>query len=104
MKNSIKERLFGKLNLKEIENNPDFKEDSVREVIILPILEELGYGQENIVRSKTLRHPFLKIGTQKRPINLVPDYILKVENNFAWVLDAKAPDQKIINSDNVGQV
>jgi 16S rRNA G966 N2-methylase RsmD len=27
-----------------------------------------------------------------------------VENNFAWVLDAKAPDQKIINNDNVAQV
>lgn len=105
MKNIItKEKLFGKLDFKNLANDPDFKEDSVREVIILPIIKELGYTQENIVRSKTLQHPFLKIGSKKRPINLVPDYALKVENNFAWVLDAKAPNQKIINDDNVEQV
>lgn len=100
----IKQQLFGQLDFRTLTQNPDFKEDSVREVIILPILKELGYVQENIVRSKTLQHPFLKIGSKKRPITLVPDYILKVENNFAWVLDAKAPDQKIINNDNVAQV
>ncbi|MCX6267047.1 MAG: DNA methyltransferase [Bacteroidetes bacterium] len=99
-----KSNLFGNLDFRTIADNPDFKEDSVREVIILPILKALGYTQENIIRSKTLQHPFLKIGSKKRPINLVPDYALKVENNFAWVLDAKAPDQKIINDDNVEQV
>ncbi len=105
MKDKItKEKLFGQLDFKTIANDPDFKEDSVREVVILPIIKELGYTQENIVRSKTLQHPFLKIGSKKRPINLVPDYALKVENNFAWVLDAKAPSQKIINTDNVEQV
>ncbi|MBX7242126.1 MAG: type I restriction enzyme HsdR N-terminal domain-containing protein [Bacteroidia bacterium] len=104
MENITKEKLFGQLDFKKIANDPDFKEDSVREVIILPIIKELGYTQENIVRSKTLQHPFLKIGSKKRPINLVPDYALKVENNFAWVLDAKAPNQKIINDDNVEQV
>jgi DNA modification methylase len=96
--------LFGTINLQTITENPDFKEDSVREVIILPILKALGYSQDNIIRSKTLQHPFLKIGSKKRPINLVPDYVLKVENNFAWVLDAKAPNEKIINDDNVEQV
>jgi 16S rRNA G966 N2-methylase RsmD len=105
MKEKItREKLFGQVDFKKIANDPDFKEDSVREVIILPIIKELGYTQENIVRSKTLQHPFLKIGSKKRPINLVPDYALKVENNFAWVLDAKAPNQKIINDDNVEQV
>ena len=105
MDNKItREKLFGQLDFKVIRTDPDFKEDSVREVIILPILKELGYIQENIVRSKTLQHPFLKIGSKKRPINLIPDYTLKVENSFAWVLDAKAPNQKIINDDNVEQV
>jgi 16S rRNA G966 N2-methylase RsmD len=105
MKDKItREKLFGNLNFKTIATDPDFKEDSVREVIILPILKELGYIQDNIIRSKTLQHPFLKIGSKKRPINLIPDYALKVENNFVWVLDAKAPNQKIINDDNVEQV
>jgi len=95
---------FHELDFKTLSSDPHFKEDSVREVIILPILHALGYQQENIVRSKTLQHPFLKIGSKKRPIKLVPDYALKVENNFVWVLDAKAPTQKIIHDDNVEQV
>ncbi len=85
-------------------NSPDFKEDSVREVIILPLLQELGYIQKNIIRSKTLIHPFIKIGSKKRAIKLIPDYSLKVENNFAWVLDAKSPTEKVTNTDNVEQV
>lgn len=40
-----KEQLFGQLDLRAIDQDPDFKEDSVREVIILPILKELGYKQ-----------------------------------------------------------
>jgi DNA modification methylase len=98
------DNLFGNLNFQTLQENPDFKEDSVREVIILPILKALGYTETNIVRSKTLQHPFLKIGSKKRPINLIPDYVLKVENNFAWVLDAKAPNQNIKDGDNVEQV
>ncbi len=99
-----KEQLFGQLNFRTLSQNSDFKEDSVREVIILPILKQLGYVQQNIVRSKTLQHPFLKIGSKKRPINLIPDYSLKVEENYAWVLDAKAPNERISSGDNVEQV
>jgi tRNA G10 N-methylase Trm11 len=105
MERVTKESLFGQLNLGTLSQNPDFKEDSVREVIILPILKKLGYKQSDIVRSKTLEHPFLKIGSNKKiPIKLIPDYSLKVENNYAWVLDAKSPNEKIKDSDNVEQV
>ncbi|MDR2691635.1 MAG: type I restriction enzyme HsdR N-terminal domain-containing protein, partial [Dysgonamonadaceae bacterium] len=104
-KNKQKKGMFENIDFKEIAQNPDFKEDSVREVIVLPILKALGYTENNIVRSKTLEHPFLKIGSNKKiPIKLVPDYTLKVENNFAWVLDAKAPNKKIVNDENVEQV
>jgi hypothetical protein len=34
-------------------NSPDFKEDSVREILILPLLFALGYQNNQIVRSKT---------------------------------------------------
>jgi len=97
-------KLFGDISKEDISNNPDFHEDSVREVIILPILKELGYKSDSIVRSKSLQHPFLKIGSKKRPINLVPDYILKVENIYAWVLDAKSPNQKALDQDHIEQV
>lgn len=105
MRTIRKELLFGSVDFISLTQNPDFKEDSVREVIILPILKELGYKQENIVRSKTLKHPFLKIGSNKKiPIKLIPDYVMRIEDNYAWVLDAKAPDQNINDEDNIEQV
>lgn len=85
-------------------DSKDFKEDSVREELILPILKSLGYKTEQIVRSKSLQHPFLKIGSKKRPINLVPDYLLKVEENYAWVLDAKAPNEIITSGEHIEQI
>jgi len=98
-------QLFGNIDIQTVTQDPDFKEDSVREVIILPILKHLGYEQPNIIRSKSLQHPFLKVGSNKKiPIKLIPDYLLKIENNYAWVLDAKAPTQKITNNENVEQV
>jgi 16S rRNA G966 N2-methylase RsmD len=104
MKKITAGKLFNGLDIKAIIQNSDFKEDSVREMIILPILKELGYQGSNIVRSKSLKHPYLKIGSKKRPITLIPDYSLLVENNFAWILDAKAPNETISTGDNVEQV
>lgn len=76
--------LFGSIDFNKIQNDKDFKEDSVREEIIVPLLHELGYHRETIVRSKSLQHPFLKVGSNKRiPIKLIPDYSLKVEDNYA---------------------
>ncbi len=101
---NIKDNLFGDTDFKSILSDPDFKEDSVREVIILPILKTLGYNQPSIIRSKSLQHPFIKTGSTKKPVTLIPDYCLKVENNFAWVLDAKAPNEKVTDIDHIGQV
>jgi hypothetical protein len=56
---NIRENLFGNTDFKSILTDPDFKEDSVREVIILPLLKTLGYTQPNIVRSKSLEQPFM---------------------------------------------
>ena len=73
-----KQYLFGNIDFNSITQDSDFKEDSVREVIILPILKQLGYEQQNIVRSKSLAHPYLKVGSNKKiALKLVPDYILK---------------------------
>jgi DNA modification methylase len=100
----IRQKLFGNLDFEKITSNKDFKEADARAVIVDPILKELGFSHENILREKHLKSPYLKVGSKKRAVTLVPDYILKVENGFAWVLDAKAPNQKIINDDNVEQV
>ena len=85
----------------------DFKEDSVREELITPLLHALGYkshGDFQILRSKSLQNQFVMIGTHRHKVNIFPDYLLRVKNNYAWVLDAKRPDQKIVNSNNVQQV
>lgn len=88
-------------------DSPDFKEDSVREEIVMPVLKALQYsstGQNTIVRSKALLHPFLTIGSKKKPITLIPDYLLSARNNFVAVLDAKGPLEEIKSGDNVEQV
>ncbi|MBC8415629.1 MAG: hypothetical protein H8E11_04295, partial [Candidatus Cloacimonetes bacterium] len=57
-------------------DNPDFKEDSVREELISPLLKALHYdikGHARIIRSKSLSHPYVQIGSRKRNINIIPD-------------------------------
>src|ERR1017187_3974464 len=84
-----------------------FKEDSVREEIIHPLLLALGYaasGPNRIIRSKGLEHPFLTVGSKKKPITLIPDYLLTVDGNFTFVLDAKAPHEEVKTGHNVEQV
>ena len=71
---------FNNFNFSRL-NSPDFKEDSVREELILPLIQQLGYQDEQIIRSKTLKHPYLKTGSQKRAVNIVPDYLFKIEDN-----------------------
>lgn len=87
-------------------NNEDFKEDSVREEVIHPILKELGYsagGLNRIVRSRSLSHPFVKTGSGEREIRIVPDYLLLTANKPAWVLDAKSPSKSITSGSHVEQ-
>lgn len=88
-------------------DDPDFKEDAVREELILPILKGLNYkpyGTNKIVRSKTLTHPFIKTGSKKRKITLIPDYLFQVNGDYTWVLDAKSPNQDIKTEEHLAQV
>lgn len=83
-----------------------FKEDSVREVIIAPILKKLGYtsfGDNKIVRSKNLKHPYVQFGTRKEKINIIPDYLCEVDSESKFILDAKSPTENIVTGKNVEQ-
>lgn len=87
-------------------NDPNFKEDSVREEIVVPILKRLGYsvsGPNQIIRSKTLLHPFVMIGSKQYPINIVPDYLLYSDGRPGFVLDAKRPDTELVKSKHAEQ-
>ncbi|OWW23113.1 restriction endonuclease [Zobellia sp. OII3] len=86
--------------------NPEFKEDSVREEIVLPIIKGLGYSANKpnqIIRSRNLIHPFVAIGSQKKKIYIIPDYLFEVNDKPSWILDAKSPTESIIKSKNVEQ-
>lgn len=88
-------------------NNPDFGEDAVREELINPILKKLGYrasGAFKINYSKSLDHPFVKTGSGEREIKIIPDYLLEVNNKYAWVFDAKAPTEEILTGEHREQV
>lgn len=79
-------------------DNTEFKEDSVREEVILPILKALGYspsGNNRIIRSKTVNHPFVMVGARRRKLTNFPDYVIEVDGKYAWVLDAKDPHEDI---------
>jgi len=87
-------------------DDPAFKEDSVREELIVPVLKDLGYSASppnQILRSVTLKHPYVYIGTKKHPVNIVPDYLLMRNGHPFLVLDAKAPTEEIHRGKNVEQ-
>ena len=97
--------MFGNFDPKLLDSS-EFKEDSVRETIILPILARLGYqtsGQNRIIRSKTLVHPFIFVGTRKHPVIIIPDYTLIHDNQPLLILDAKSPTEDVLTRNHVQQ-
>lgn len=87
-------------------DDPDFKEDSVRELIIAPMLSRLGFppvGDTRVIRSKTLKHPFIRVGTRNHPVTVIPDYTLIHNEKPIFILDAKAPREDVLDSEHVQQ-
>lgn len=87
-------------------DDPDFKEDSVREEVILPMLKCLGYSASKPyknVRSKPLVHPFISIGSSRKKITCIPDYLFEVNGQYSWLLEAKAPGENITSGAHVEQ-
>ncbi|MDE7317627.1 MAG: type I restriction enzyme HsdR N-terminal domain-containing protein [Helicobacter sp.] len=79
--------------------NEDFKEDSVREFVVAPLLKELGFVLKDdknprkleMILSKREKVNF-QIGSNKKiAADLMPDYTLYVDSKIHCVLDAKAP-------------
>jgi len=86
--------------------DPEFKEDAVREEIVVPIIKRLGYtssGPNKIVRSKNLLHPFVMIGSKKHPIHIIPDYLLYSDGRPGLILDAKRPNEDLVKSRHAEQ-
>jgi hypothetical protein len=86
--------------------DPDFKEDSVREELIVPIVKALGYsssGSAKVVRSKSLISPLVAIGSTQRKVSIIPDYLFLSDDKALWILDAKSPSEDIFKSKHVEQ-
>ncbi|WP_066387046.1 DNA methyltransferase [Helicobacter himalayensis] len=90
----------------KILENEDFKEDSVREFIIAPLLKQLDFvlkdskqSQKNskleMVLSLRLTSPTITGSNEKITLTRFPDYVLYVDSKAHCVLDAKAPKIKI---------
>jgi hypothetical protein len=87
-------------------SNPEFKEDAVREELVVPIIKGLGYDigkPYQIIRSRKLLHPFVSIGSKRHPIHIIPDYLFEVNDRPAWIMDAKAPGEALVKSKHVEQ-
>ncbi|MDR2693003.1 MAG: type I restriction enzyme HsdR N-terminal domain-containing protein [Chitinispirillales bacterium] len=97
----IKHDLFGNTDFNKIASDPNCNEAGVRANIIDPMLKGLGFTAETIEREKRLE--IYGRGSKKQKGTLVPDYLLKVGESYAWVLDAKAPAKNIAAPENVQQ-
>ena len=87
-------------------SDPEFKEDAVREDIICPILKSLGYnasGPNRMIRSRKLLHPFVSIGSARKEIYIIPDYLMEISGKNGWIMEAKSPTEEIVKSVNVEQ-
>ncbi|HEY1948320.1 MAG TPA: hypothetical protein VGG97_15025 [Bryobacteraceae bacterium] len=87
-------------------DDPEFREDAVREELVAPLLRALGYTVSppyRIIRSRKLDHPFVHFGTVRKGITIIPDYLLERDGEYAWILDAKAPGENINTGKNVEQ-
>lgn len=83
-------------------DNKDFKEDSVREDIIAPLLKELGFEAKKSIGGLTLKRSvaltsdtYLATKPIKAKDLIIPDYVLYIDGKPQCVLDAKKPDVNI---------
>ena len=89
----------------DIEFAKEFKEDSVREFIISPLLKELGFKLKDSKQALESKLQYklslntkadFQIGSNKLvEAHLTPDYTLYVDSKIYCILDAKAPHKDI---------
>ncbi len=99
------DRLYENFNFSLLDDHR-FKEESVREELIAPLIQYIGYSNSKdtqVIRNHGLNHPFVTIGSTKRNITLIPDYVLKVLEKPAWILEAKSPSELINESKHAEQ-
>jgi hypothetical protein len=87
-------------------DDPRFKEESVREELIAPLIKDLGYsnsGNTQVIRNHGLKHPFVSIGSSRKNITIIPDYLMQVNEKPAWIFEAKSPSEEITDTKHIEQ-
>ena len=81
-------------------------EMTIRERVVHPLLLDLGYAEDEILRDPPLADPYATLGSGNRrhPLTLVPDYLVRVGGRAVLVLDAKAPAKDVLSHALVQQV
>jgi len=81
-------------------------EQDVREKIVRPLIESLGYGRDaetRVITEKTLRYDRSSLGHKKPktdpPLAGRADYICEVISFGKWVIEVKHPSQKLSQDD-----
>ena len=69
-------------------------ENDVREIVIRPLLERLGYDRSKVMTQLPLRYTYLFLGHRKgsgkdRPLRGEADYVVNVDQRLRWVVEAK---------------
>ncbi|MCL2039461.1 MAG: type I restriction enzyme HsdR N-terminal domain-containing protein [Bacteroidetes bacterium] len=96
----MKQELFGDIDFSAIANDDNFKEASVREFVILPVLNKLGYTTQDIILEKGIQ---VQSGSKKQRSTIYADYVIKIDDNFVCVIEAKSPQKNINSVDYVEQ-
>ena len=87
-------------------DNPGYSEDSVRQNIVLPILQTLGYGStgpHQLIQGQGLSNPFVYLGSTQHKVNIIPDYLLRANGSSGFTLGATAPSANIHRGEVVEQ-
>ncbi|MDR0410370.1 MAG: type I restriction enzyme HsdR N-terminal domain-containing protein [Treponema sp.] len=90
--------IFGDSDIDLLVSKGGFSEADVGAVIIEPILKNLGFLPENIERNKTL---ISRAGHKQHFI--IPDYLMRIGNSYAWALEIKSPNQNLFDAENIEQ-
>ena len=101
----MEDKLFKDFNFSLLDD-PRFKEESVREELIAPLIRDLGYsnsGNTQINRNHGLKHPFVSIGSSRKSITIIPDYLMQVNEKPAWIFEAKSPTEEITDTKHIEQ-
>jgi hypothetical protein len=77
---------------------PGYPEDAVRENIVNPMLEQLGYrtsGPHQVIPAQAVSNPFVYLGASQHKVSILPDYLLRANGANAFTLGVTAPSVNI---------